>query len=517
MPFDLYGYWPSLLAGAWTTVTVALASVVIALTLGLSGALAKLSRSRVAAGTAAAYTTVIRGVPDLVLMLLIYFGGQIFVNWVAPMLGHEDYIDVNPWIAGVLTIGFIYGAYMTETFRGAILAVPKGQIEAAEAYGMSRAQVLFNVLAPQMIRHALPGLTNNWLVLMKTTALVSVIGLDDIVRRADLAGKSVREPFLFFIAVALVYLLFTSATAPALQRLEGKEIKPFHRLAWLFDRAARIDLPALQRLLGWVLRGLGYALVLLLVSGFVWFLAFGFDWGLVWRNLPWYFAGTGVTLALVAAALVLGLALAIPLSIARCSANPLLNGPVWVFTYVFRGTPLLVQLYVVYYGFSQFEGLRESWAWVLIDEAWKCALITFTLNTAAYTAEILRGAIQRTPLGEVEAARACGMSRALELRRILLPSAMRRALPAYGNEMIFMLHGSAVASIVTVEDLLGVARIINSRTYAPYEAYLTAGVFYCVLTFAIVLFVRWLEARYLRHLRARPDQIGAQPAPVPAA
>ena len=195
-------------------------SLALALLLGILGALAKLSSSRVLAGLAQAYTTIIRGVPDLVLMLLVFFGGQVFINQMAQKFGYEDYIDINPFIAGVSTIGFIFGAYMTETFRGAILAVPKGQIEAAQAYGMKRMQVFFRILAPQMVRHAIPGFGNNWLVLVKTTALVSIIGLDDMVRKAALAAGATRMPFTFYVTVAIIYLLITTVSVYILKRLE---------------------------------------------------------------------------------------------------------------------------------------------------------------------------------------------------------------------------------------------------------------------------------------------------------
>jgi len=208
----LHGFLPSLLEGAAVTLAVALSSLAIAALLGLTGALAKLSRSRVAQAIAGTYTTLIRGVPDLVLMLLVFYGGQVAVNTVAPMLGHEDYIDIDPFIAGVLTIGFIFGAYLTEAFRGAFLAVPPGQREAGLAYGMSPRQVLWRITLPQMLRHALPGISNNWLVLIKSTAIVSVIGLSDLMTRGKQAAGTTREPFTFYLAVALIYLVFTSAS-----------------------------------------------------------------------------------------------------------------------------------------------------------------------------------------------------------------------------------------------------------------------------------------------------------------
>lgn len=206
----LHGFLPSLLEGAAVTLAVALSSLLIAALLGLTGALAKLSRSRIARGLAGVYTTLIRGVPDLVLMLLVFYGGQLAVNTVAPLLGHEDYVDIDPFVAGVLTIGFIFGAYLTEAFRGAFLAVPPGQREAGLAYGMSPRQVLWRITLPQMLRHALPGLSNNWLVLIKSTAIVSVIGLSDLMTRGQQAAGTTREPFSFYLAVALIYLVFTS-------------------------------------------------------------------------------------------------------------------------------------------------------------------------------------------------------------------------------------------------------------------------------------------------------------------
>ena len=206
----LHGFLPSLLQGTTVTLAVALSSLAVAAVLGLAGALAKLSRSRLAQAVAGSYTTVIRGVPDLVLMLLVFYGGQLAVNTVAPMLGHEDYIDIDPFVAGVLTIGFIFGAYLTEAFRGAFLAVPSGQREAGLAFGMSPRQVLWRITLPQMLRHALPAISNNWLVLVKSTAIVSVIGLSDLMTRGQQAAGTTREPFSFYLAVAVIYLAFTT-------------------------------------------------------------------------------------------------------------------------------------------------------------------------------------------------------------------------------------------------------------------------------------------------------------------
>lgn len=220
--FDLQGYGPSIFEGALLTIEVALASLAIAAVLGMLGALGRMSGSRVARAIATLYTTIIRGVPDLVLMLLVFFGGQILVNQLALLVGYEEYLDIDPFVAGVFTLGFIYGAYLTETFRGAMMAVPAGQMEAGRAYGMNRFQVFRRILLPQMIRHVIPGFGNNWLVLLKATALVSVIGLDDMVRKAALAAGATRLPFTFYLVVALGFLAFTTVSVLLLRWAEQR-------------------------------------------------------------------------------------------------------------------------------------------------------------------------------------------------------------------------------------------------------------------------------------------------------
>jgi len=218
---DIVSYLPLIMKGMLLTVRVALLSLLISVLLGMIGAVAKLSKSKIAGAVAGVYTTIIRGIPDLVLMTIIFFGGQILVNNIGEKLGWE-YIDISPFMAGVLTIGFIFGAYMTESFRGGILAVSHGEIEAGYAFGMTPAQVFFRVTLPAMIRHALPGFGNNWLVLTKTTALVSVIGLQDMVYNAGLAGGSTRKPFTFFCVVAFLFLIVTGISDLGLRWLDKR-------------------------------------------------------------------------------------------------------------------------------------------------------------------------------------------------------------------------------------------------------------------------------------------------------
>ncbi|WP_339461440.1 ABC transporter permease [Pseudomonas sp. EA_105y_Pfl2_R69] len=218
----LHGYGSTILEGAWLTLSLALTSMTLAITLGLVGAAFRLSPLKWLALLGEGYATIIRGIPDLVLILLIFYGGQDLVNRAAPLFGYHQYIDINPFIAGVCTMGFIFGAYLSETFRGAFMAIAKGQAEAGAAYGMSGMQVFWRILVPQMIRFAIPGFTNNWLVLTKATALISVVGLQDMMFKAKNAADATREPFTFFLAVAALYLLLTTVSLLALRLLEKR-------------------------------------------------------------------------------------------------------------------------------------------------------------------------------------------------------------------------------------------------------------------------------------------------------
>ena len=215
------------------------------------------------------------------------------------------------------------------------------------------------------------------------------------------------------------------------------------------------------------------------------------------ESLPAYWQGLLTTLELLALALAFGLAAALPLGVMRASSRRWLSAPVWLYTYVIRGTPLLVQLFLIYYGLAQFEAVRESLLWPWLSNAWFCAVLAFAINTCAYTTEMIAGAIRATPHGEVEAARSLGMSWGLLMRRIVLPSALRRCLPAYSNEVIMMLHGTSLASIVTLLDLTGAAREMNSRFYLPFEAFLTAAAIYFAITAALVGLFHAAERKWL--------------------
>ncbi|MBZ2402332.1 histidine ABC transporter permease HisQ [Erwinia amylovora] len=217
----LYGYSEVIFKGALVTLELALSSVVFAVLLGLIGAAAKLSNSRPLAAMSEVYTTLIRGVPDLVLMLLIFYGLQIALNQLTDFFSFAQF-DIDPMVAGIITLGFIYGAYFTETFRGAWMAVPKGQLEAATAFGFTRSQTFRRILFPAMMRFALPGIGNNWQVILKATAVVSLLGLEDVVKATQLAGKSTWQPFWFAIVAGVIYLIFTTLSNGVLWWLERR-------------------------------------------------------------------------------------------------------------------------------------------------------------------------------------------------------------------------------------------------------------------------------------------------------
>ncbi len=215
------GYGPLLLSGTWMTIQLALLSLLLSVIIGLIGASSKLSNIKALRYIATGYTTLIRSVPDLVIMLLLFYSLQLGLNQITEAL-QMDQIDINPFVAGVITLAFIYGAYFTETFRGAFQSVPTGQIEAAMAYGMTPWQVFRRVLFPQMMRFALPGIGNNWKVLIKATALVSIIGLTDIVKITQDAGRSTMQLFFFSIVAAAIYLAITTVSNLILIWLERR-------------------------------------------------------------------------------------------------------------------------------------------------------------------------------------------------------------------------------------------------------------------------------------------------------
>ncbi|QAX82202.1 ABC transporter permease [Candidatus Pseudomonas adelgestsugas] len=228
-----------------------------------------------------------------------------------------------------------------------------------------------------------------------------------------------------------------------------------------------------------------------------------FEYNVIWEAMPLYLGGLLITLKLFVISLFFGLLLALLLGLMRVSKQPIVNGAAWLYTYVIRGTPMLVQLFLIYYGLAQFAVIRQSFLWPFLSNATFCVCLAFAINTSAYTAEIIAGGLRTTPNGEIEAAKAIGMSRYKLYYRILLPSALRRVLPQYSNEVIMILQTTSLSSIVTLVDITGAARTVNAQYYLPFEAYITAGVFYLCLTFILVRLFKLAERRWLSYLAPR--------------
>ena len=225
-----------------------------------------------------------------------------------------------------------------------------------------------------------------------------------------------------------------------------------------------------------------------------------------WQAYLWSdgasFSGLAITLWLLVLSIAIGFVLSVPLAVARVSSNRFVRLPVWFYTYVFRGTPLYIQLLIIYTGVYSLSVVREhEFLDMFFREGFNCTVLAFALNTCAYTTEVFAGAIRSVPFGEVEAARAFGMSRFTLYRRIILPSALRRALPYYSNEVIMMLHSTSVAFTATVPDLLKVARDVNSATYASFEAFFIAALLYAVIALSLVWLFRRGETRWLAFLK----------------
>lgn len=233
---------------------------------------------------------------------------------------------------------------------------------------------------------------------------------------------------------------------------------------------------------------------------------------LMWESVPKLLGGLVLTLELVVLSLLLGFVVAVGVALLRVSPYRPLSALAYAYIFVFRGTPLLVQIFLIYYGLGQFEAIRDSFLWTFFREPFWCAILALTLNTGAYTGEIIRGGIEAVPWGQIEAARACGMSRVLLFRRIVFPIAIRQALPAYGNEVILMVKSSSLASTITLLEVTGIARGIIARTFAPVEIFIVAGAIYLSINFVVTRVIRHAEWRLSPHLRGAPRPVVAPTA-----
>jgi His/Glu/Gln/Arg/opine family amino acid ABC transporter permease subunit len=237
------------------------------------------------------------------------------------------------------------------------------------------------------------------------------------------------------------------------------------------------------------------------------------DLSVVVDNLPRFLSGAWVTVQLTVMSVMIGLVSAVPLALARLSPRALLRWPAFGFMFYFRGTPLLVQIFLIYYGSGQFvPELQAVGLWQFFREPYFCAILTLSLNTAAYTAEILRGAIQAVPVGQVEAARAVGMSPTLILRRIVLPKAFRMAVPAYTNEVISIFQATSLVSIITIMDLTGVGRVIIGETFRIFEVWIFVGLCYFAMSYGILYAFRRVEHLLSGHLSETDSLTGSRSA-----
>ena len=220
------------------------------------------------------------------------------------------------------------------------------------------------------------------------------------------------------------------------------------------------------------------------------------------ETFPKLLSGLNLTIQLVTISLFLGFCLAIGLALLRLSNNTFLSFFAKTYVFYFRGTPLLVQIFLIYYGIAQFEIIRETFVWSFFKEAYWCGILALTLNTCAYSSEIIRGGIQSVPFGQIESAKSVGMSRFLLYRRIILPIAFRQALPAYGNEIILMVKATSLVSTITLMEVTGIARLIIAKTFSPVEIFIVAGLIYLIINFIVTRLVNFCEIKltpYLRH------------------
>lgn len=229
LSFGDQGYGDEILAGLWLTIQLAVASLALGLALGLLAASGKLSDSRLLRGAAETYATVIRGLPEFLVVLVVYFGLSRGIQSLVAVFGHEGYLEINAFVAGVIALGLVFGAFAGEVFRGAFLAVPHGQIEAGIACGFSRWQVFWRIRVPQMWRFALPGLGNLWLVLLKDTSLISVIALNELLRWSKVGAERTNEPFTFYLAAAVLYLAMTVVSNVVLYYAERRASRGVRR------------------------------------------------------------------------------------------------------------------------------------------------------------------------------------------------------------------------------------------------------------------------------------------------
>ena len=423
-----------------------------------------------------------RAVPELVLILLLYFAGGDIINRVLEGLGYAR-VDINGLVAGILVLGFVQGAYSTEVIRGAILAIPQGQIEAARAYGMPPGLLLRRITLPAMLPFAIPGLVQS----LADRHQGHRTSRHRRLQRADAGDADGRRH-----DEGLLHLLYRggralSAADAGLQchhRTHRALVAARHAFdcggrpmtapatSGVIDATARASLWLQPHRIGLI------AVAAALVAAAAYFMRW--DW------LPDYYdlalVGIWRTIWILVVTTVLGFLLAIPLGLAQATGPRWLAWPASAFCTVIRGTPLLVQLWLLYYGlgslFPQYPWIRQSELWPYLRQAWPYAVLALTLSYAGYEGEVMRGAFAGVPRGQLEAARAFGMRRWTIFRRIWLPQAIHRALPTLAGETVLQLKATPLVATVTIIDIYAVASKVRQETYIIYEPLLLLALIY---------------------------------------
>ncbi|STT43508.1 Arginine ABC transporter [Klebsiella pneumoniae] len=394
------------------------------------------------------------------MVLFIYFGSSQLLLTLSdgftiplgftqiPVQMQIENFDVSPFLCGAIALSLLYAAYASQTLRGALKAVPQGQWESGQALGLSKAAIFFRLVMPQMWRHALPGLGNQWLVLLKDTALVSLISVNDLMLQTKSIATRTQEPFNWYIIAAAIYLVITLLSQYILKRIDQR--------ATPLRTETRLMLDYLPELL----KGLHTSLTL--------------------------------TVASIIVALILSLIFTIILTLKTPGLVWIVRGYITLFT----GTPLLVQIFLIYYGPGQFPSLQDyPWLWHLISEPWLCALIALSLNSAAYTTQLFYGAIRAIPDGQWQSCSALGMSKKDTLA-ILLPYAFKRALSSYSNEVVLVFKSTSLAYTITLMEVMGHGQLLYGRTY-DVMVFGAAGIIYLIVNGLLTLLMRLVERKAL--------------------
>lgn len=448
-----------LASAAGMTVGLAVCALVIGLVLAMLFAVLESVKWRPVAWLATGIVTILRGLPEILVVLFIYFGSSQLLLTLSdgftiplgftqiPVQMQIENFDVSPFLCGAIALSLLYAAYASQTLRGALKAVPQGQWESGQALGLSKAAIFFRLVMPQMWRHALPGLGNQWLVLLKDTALVSLISVNDLMLQTKSIATRTQEPFNWYIIAAAIYLVITLLSQYILKRIDQ-----------------RATLRTETRLM------LDY--------------------------LPELLKGLHTSLTLTVASIIVALILSLIFTIILTLKTP---GLVWIvrgYITLFTGTPLLVQIFLIYYGPGQFPSLQEyPWLWHLISEPWLCALIALSLNSAAYTTQLFYGAIRAIPDGQWQSCSALGMSKKDTLA-ILLPYAFKRALSSYSNEVVLVFKSTSLAYTITLMEVMGHGQLLYGRTY-DVMVFGAAGIIYLIVNGLLTLLMRLVERKAL--------------------